>query len=106
MSLEDPHLSTALKVRVQITGAEQVPETISATLHHQFVYRLQDHAINLQTPGISHSDALYIFTDGGPTPTIVQTPKQLPREELEKLIPSAWIANYEKLHQLPQPVQQ
>ncbi|KDP22934.1 hypothetical protein JCGZ_01841 [Jatropha curcas] len=32
--------------------------------------------------------------------------QQLPREELEKLIPSAWITNYEKLHQLPQPVQQ
>ncbi|KDP40405.1 hypothetical protein JCGZ_03884 [Jatropha curcas] len=106
MSLEDPHLSTALKVQVQITSADQVPETISATLHHQIVYRLQDHAINLQTPGISHSDALYIFADGGPTPTIVQTPRQLPREELEKLIPSAWITNYEKLHQLPQPVQQ
>ncbi|KDP20659.1 hypothetical protein JCGZ_03822 [Jatropha curcas] len=104
MSLEDPHLSTALKVQVQITGADRVPETISATLHHQIVYRLQDHAINLQTPGISHSDALYIFADGGPTPTIVQTPRQLPREE--KLIPSAWITNYEKLHQLPQPVQQ
>ncbi|KDP28994.1 hypothetical protein JCGZ_19547 [Jatropha curcas] len=106
MSVEDPHLNTALKVQVQITGADQVPETISATLHHQIVYRLQDHAINLQTPGISHSDALYIFADGGPTPTIVQTPRQLPREELEKLIPSAWITNYEKLHQLPQPVPQ
>ncbi|KDP35796.1 hypothetical protein JCGZ_10432 [Jatropha curcas] len=106
MSLEDPHLGTALKVQVQITGAEQVPEHITATLHHQIVYRLQDHAINLQTPGISHSDALYIFADGGPTPIIVQTPRQLPREELEKLIPSTWIINYEKLHQLPQPIQQ
>ncbi|KDP22907.1 hypothetical protein JCGZ_01845 [Jatropha curcas] len=106
MSLEDPRLSTALKVQVQIIGAEQDAETISATLHHQIVYRLQDHAINLQTPGILHSDALFIFVDGSPTPTIVQTPRQLPHEELEKLIPSAWITNYEKLDQLPQPVQQ
>ncbi|KDP28998.1 hypothetical protein JCGZ_19551 [Jatropha curcas] len=36
MSLEDPHLSTALKVQVQITGADRVPETISAKLSTAF----------------------------------------------------------------------
>eukprot|EP00257_Ricinus_communis_P013432 XP_015570861.1 uncharacterized protein LOC107260792 [Ricinus communis] len=105
MSLEDPHLSQALKVQVQIAGADQVADTISATLHHQLVYRLQDHAINLQTSGLSNGDAVFILADSGLTPTIVQTPRQLPREELEKLIPSVWITNYEKLHQSSQPVQ-
>ncbi|XP_048230557.1 uncharacterized protein LOC125370129 [Ricinus communis] len=104
-SLEDSHFSQALKVQVQITGADQVADTISATLHHQMVYRLQDHAINLQTPGLSSGDAVFIFADSGLTPTIVQTPRQLPREELEKLIPSVWITNYEKLHQSSQLVQ-
>ncbi|KDP34893.1 hypothetical protein JCGZ_09181 [Jatropha curcas] len=103
MSLEDPHLSTALKFQVQITGGEQIAETISATLHHQIIFRLQDHAINLQIPGLSHGDALFIFADGGRTPIIVQTPRQLPREDLEKLIPSVWITNYEQLHQISQP---
>ncbi|KAF1867899.1 hypothetical protein Lal_00012795 [Lupinus albus] len=32
--------STSLKVHVQLTGAEQVLETLSTTLHHQIIYRL------------------------------------------------------------------
>ncbi len=36
---------------------------------------------------------------------IVQIPKQLPRNELEQLIPKVWLTNYEKLHATSQPIQ-
>lgn len=85
MSLMDPNLPTAMKVQVQLIGAEQTINSISATLHHQLVYRLQDHAVNLTLPGVS-SDPLFIYTDTESVPTIVQAPRQLPKEELKKLI--------------------
>ena len=40
VSLRDPTISQRLKVQIQITGAEQVSEAFSATLHHQIIYRL------------------------------------------------------------------
>ncbi|XP_015583303.1 uncharacterized protein LOC107262375 [Ricinus communis] len=82
----------------QITGANQVTDALSATLHHQIIYRLQDHAFNLQIPGFqASSDALFIMVDSGQIPTIVQAPRQLEREDLQKLIPTEWVTNYEKL---------
>ncbi|KAH9780635.1 hypothetical protein KPL71_008147 [Citrus sinensis] len=57
LSLQDTNLSTALKVQVQIQGAEQISSAKMATLHHQLVYRLQNHALDLRTPD-NHSDAL------------------------------------------------
>ncbi|KAH9792629.1 hypothetical protein KPL71_004202 [Citrus sinensis] len=59
LSLQDTNLSTALKVQVQIQGAEQISSTKIATLHHQLVFRLQNHALDLPTPE-HHSDALMI----------------------------------------------
>ena len=50
MSLKDPYLNTALKVQVQITGAPQVSTTYTATLHHQMVYRVQNHAFDIAVP--------------------------------------------------------
>ena len=50
LSLQDTNLSTALKVQVQIQGAEQISSVKMATLHHQLVYRLQNHALDLPTP--------------------------------------------------------
>ena len=44
MSLSDPHLLDALKVQVQIIGANQVTDAIAATLHYQMLYRVQNHA--------------------------------------------------------------
>ncbi|XP_015582789.1 uncharacterized protein LOC107262296 [Ricinus communis] len=68
-------------------------------MHHQIIYRLQDRAFNLQIPGFQATfDALFIMADSGQVPTIVQTPRQLEREDLQKLIPTEWVTNYEKLH--------
>ena len=50
LSLQDPNLPTTLKVQVQIQGAEQISTAKIATLHHQLVYRLQNHALDLPTP--------------------------------------------------------
>ncbi|KAJ9180459.1 hypothetical protein P3X46_008698 [Hevea brasiliensis] len=61
LSLRDPHLSTALKVQIQLTGAAQVTSSMMAT--------------------------------------------QLPRNELEQLIPKDWLTNYERLHSTSQPIQ-
>ncbi|KAJ9189598.1 hypothetical protein P3X46_000872 [Hevea brasiliensis] len=74
-----------------------------ATLHHQIIYRLQDHAVDLSQPSISN-DALLVLADTETTPTIVQIPRQLPRNELEQLIPKDWLTNYERLHSTSQPI--
>ncbi|KAH9649269.1 hypothetical protein KPL70_025920 [Citrus sinensis] len=59
LSLQDPNLPTTLKVQVQIQGAEQISLAKIATLHHQLVYRLQNHALDLPTPE-HHSDTLML----------------------------------------------
>ncbi|KAJ9186656.1 hypothetical protein P3X46_002203 [Hevea brasiliensis] len=104
LSLRDPHLSTALKVQVQLTGAAQVTSSMMATLHHQIIYRLQDHAVDLSQPSVSN-DALLVLADTETTPIIVQIPTQLPRNEHEQLIPKDWLTNYERLHSTSQPIQ-
>ncbi|XP_052291666.1 protein DJ-1 homolog B-like [Citrus sinensis] len=59
LSLQDPNLPTTLKVQVQIQGAEQISSAKIATLHHQLVYRLQNHALDLPAPE-HHSDTLMV----------------------------------------------
>ena len=104
VALKDSNLSTALKVQVQITGAEQVPSSVMGTLHHQMVYRMQNHALDLQNCGTN--DALMVVAESGDkVPTIVQIPRQLKRTDLIKLMPTEWITNYESLHQIHKPVQ-
>ncbi|KAH9698090.1 hypothetical protein KPL71_023877 [Citrus sinensis] len=76
-----------------------------ATLHHQLVYRLQNHALDLPTPQTT-SDALMILADSSESiPSIVQIPRQIQKQELLKLMPFEWLSNYEKFHQNSQPVQ-
>ncbi|KAJ9188069.1 hypothetical protein P3X46_003464 [Hevea brasiliensis] len=75
-----------------------------ATLHHQIIYKLQDHVVDLSQPSVSN-DALLVLADTETTPTIVQIPQQLPRNELEQLIPKDWLTNYERLHSTSQPIQ-
>ncbi|RDX88691.1 hypothetical protein CR513_29685, partial [Mucuna pruriens] len=90
ISLRDPTITHRLKVQVQITGVDQVAEALSATLHHQIIYRLQDHAINL---------ALYVMANNQEeSPSIVQIPRNITREQLQELVPLQWVTNYEKLH--------
>ena len=62
VSLNDSTLSTRLKVQVQITRSDQVPEALSATLHHQIIYRLQNHSIDFPS-----RDALLIHCWLSPT---------------------------------------
>ncbi|KAH9792728.1 hypothetical protein KPL71_004250 [Citrus sinensis] len=104
LSLEDPNLPTTLKVQIQLQGAEQTPTSKIATLHHQIVYRLQNHALDLPTP-YTTSDALMILADTDTIPTIIQIPKQIQKQELLKLMPLEWLTNYEHFHQNSDPVQ-
>ncbi|KAH9780638.1 hypothetical protein KPL71_008150 [Citrus sinensis] len=100
----DTNLSTALKVQVQIQGAEQISSAKIGTLHHQLVYRLQNHALDLPSPK-HHSDALMVLAESYQIPTIIQIPRQIPRHELIKLMPLEWISNYEKFHTNTSPIQ-
>ncbi|KAH9716790.1 hypothetical protein KPL71_021574 [Citrus sinensis] len=104
LSLEDPNLPTTLKVQIQLQGAEQTPTSKIATLHHQIVYRLQNHALDLPTPHTA-SDALMILVDTDTILTIIQIPKQIQKQELFKLMPLEWLTNYEHFHQNSEPVQ-
>ncbi|KAH9734684.1 hypothetical protein KPL71_017452 [Citrus sinensis] len=104
ISLQDPNLPTTLKVQVQIQGAEQISSAKIATLHHQLVYRLQNHALDLPTPE-HHSDTLMVLAESDQIPTIIQIPRQIPRHELIKLMPLEWISNYEQFHNNTAPIQ-
>ncbi|KAH9801898.1 hypothetical protein KPL71_001196 [Citrus sinensis] len=104
LSLQDPNLPTTLKVQVQIQGTEQISSAKIATLHHQLVYRLQNHALDLPTPE-HHSDTLMVLAESDQIPTIIQIPRQIPRHELIKLMPLEWISNYEQFHNNTAPIQ-
>ncbi|KAH9792609.1 hypothetical protein KPL71_004192 [Citrus sinensis] len=104
LSLQDTNLSIALKVQVQIQGAEQISSAKITTLHHQLVYRLQNHALDLPSPE-HHSDALMVLAESDQIPTIIQIPRQIPRHELIQLMPLEWISNYEKFHTNTSPIQ-
>ena len=77
LSLDDPNLSTFLKIQVQIQGAEQVSSAKIATIHHQLVYRLQNHSLILPTPPDLSSDTLMILVESPDIPTIIQIPRQI-----------------------------
>ena len=51
----------SIKVQIQLQGAEQITSAKIATLHHQLVYRLQNHALDLPTPQIANSEAFMIL---------------------------------------------
>ncbi|RDX82732.1 hypothetical protein CR513_36433, partial [Mucuna pruriens] len=99
VSLRDPTISHRLKVQVQITGADQVAEALSAILHHQFIYRLQDYAINLSLPTSSDGALFVMANHQEETPSI---------EHLQRTVigadSSAMVTNYEKLHENKKPI--
>ena len=103
MALDDPQLHHFLKVQLQITGADQVLDTYQATLHYQMAYRVQNHAFDLVLPVTN--DVLLIIVDTNQRATCTHVPCQIPKEDLQKLLPSSWITNYEKLHQSFVPIQ-
>ncbi|KAK2662037.1 hypothetical protein Ddye_000611 [Dipteronia dyeriana] len=81
-----------------------LPNSYMATLHHQIVYRLHDRALDLPIPDHTR-DIIFIMVEREyEIPTIIQIPKQLPKEKLEEVIPLEWITNYEKAFQNTTPV--
>ncbi|KAH9724605.1 hypothetical protein KPL70_007548 [Citrus sinensis] len=98
LSLQDTNMSTALKVQVQIQGAEQISSAKMATLHHQQI------SLDLPTRD-NHSDALMVLAESYKIPTIIQIPRQIPHHELIKLMSLEWISNYEKFHSNTAPIQ-
>lgn len=48
LSLRDASLESTFKVQIQISGADQSSNCFMATLHHQIVYRLQNHSFDLK----------------------------------------------------------
>ncbi|KAI9121239.1 hypothetical protein K1719_008272 [Acacia pycnantha] len=96
VNLFDKTLPGCLKVQIQVKGAEQDSQAIMATLHHQIVYLLQNHALDLSLPN-STSDALVAISDRADDTSIIQIPCQIPKEELAQIMPMEWISNYEKL---------
>ncbi|ESQ56343.1 hypothetical protein EUTSA_v10027218mg, partial [Eutrema salsugineum] len=105
VSLQDPNLLKTLKVQLQLTGAPMQEKSVVATLHHQIVYRIQDHALDLVLP--SSDEALFLeVTSASQAPNSIQIPRQISREELLRRLPESWITSYEKLHQAVQtPIQ-
>ncbi|KAG2312487.1 hypothetical protein Bca52824_024044 [Brassica carinata] len=105
VSLQDPNLLKTLKVQLQLIGAPMQEKSIAATLHHQIVYRIQDHALDLVLP--SSDEALYLeVTSTSQAPNSIQIPRQISREELIRRLPESWVTSYEKHHQATQsPVQ-
>ncbi|CDP21259.1 unnamed protein product [Coffea canephora] len=81
MSLADPHLLEALKVQVQIIGAEQVSDAIAATLHYQMVYRVQNHALDLAIPG--GENALLIRVDEKNGASCTHVPRQISKQDFK-----------------------
>jgi len=99
VQLKDPTLPNRFKVQVQLVGVPQDEAALSATLHHQIIYRIQDHCFDL--PGernFEGNSLMVIAADDQETPTIVQVPRQIHREELRSLIPTKWISNYENFN--------
>ncbi|XP_056854125.1 uncharacterized protein LOC130503525 [Raphanus sativus] len=80
-------------------------KSVTATLHHQIFYRIQDHALDLVLP--SSDEALYLeVTSASQAPNSIQIPRQISREELIRRLPESWVTSYEKLHQATQsPIQ-
>ncbi|MED6219126.1 hypothetical protein PIB30_033060 [Stylosanthes scabra] len=95
MRLTDPTLSQRIKIQVQLIGATQDAAAEQATLHHQVLYRVQDHALDLKLPN-STGDALLMFHDKNHGPAIVNIPRMITTEEFSSIVPLEWITNYEK----------
>ena len=95
MSLSKPHLLDALKVQVQIYGAEQIPDSIAVTLHYQMAYRVQNHALDLTLLGCEV--ALLRRVDEQHSATCTHVPRYISRTDLIQLLLETWITDYEKI---------
>lgn len=105
MPLKDPHLSTCMKVQLQITRAPSVSTTSAATLQHQMIYRIQNHAFDLAIPNPHSDSALLLNVNSTIASSCTYVPRQLSRQELTKLLPDSWVTSYEKHHMDTRPIQ-
>ena len=72
VQLRDPTLPNRFKVQVQLVGAPQDEAALSATLHYQIVYRIQDHCFDLPGEKEFEGNALMVLAaEDQETPTIV-----------------------------------
>lgn len=94
MPLTDPHLASALKVQIHIIVAPQISSSYVTTLHHQMVYRVQNHAFNLAIPISHEEESLLLKVDSNNAPSCTYVPRQIPRSELTKLLPESWVTYY------------
>ncbi|KAK9723857.1 hypothetical protein RND81_05G030500 [Saponaria officinalis] len=62
-------------------------------------YRVQNHAMDLSIPRDTN-DALFIQLESQHSPSCIHIPRQIPKNELIKLLPKSWITNYEKIHEI------
>jgi len=105
VQLKDPTLPNRFKVQVQLVGAPQEETALSATLHHQIIYRIQDHCFDLPGEKEFAGNALMVLAaEDQEIPTIIQVPRQIPREELRQFIPTEWISNYENFKKKEKPL--
>ncbi|XLT00718.1 hypothetical protein HN51_050069 [Arachis hypogaea] len=95
MRLSDPTISQRLKIQIQLVGVIQDSNVEQATLHHQVLYRVQDHALDLNLPNTT-GKVLFMFIDSAGGPAIVNIPRMITTEELSSIIPLEWITDYEK----------
>ncbi|XLU77158.1 hypothetical protein S245_000579, partial [Arachis hypogaea] len=95
MRLPDPTICQRLKIQIQLVGVIQDSNAEQATLHHQVLYRVQDHALDLNLPNTT-GEALFMFTDNARGPAIVNIPRMITTDELSSIIPLEWITDYEK----------
>ncbi|QHN78966.1 polyprotein [Arachis hypogaea] len=86
MRLSDPTICQRLKIQIQLVGVIQDSNAEHATLHHQVLYRVQDHALDLNLPNTT-GEALFMFTDNARGPAIVNIPRMITTDELSSIIP-------------------
>ncbi|KAK9750015.1 hypothetical protein RND81_02G166600 [Saponaria officinalis] len=67
-------------------------------------YRVQNHAMDLSIPRDTN-DALFIQLESQHSPSCIHISRQIPKNELIKLLPESWITNYEKIHEINTPLQ-
>ncbi|QHO27861.1 polyprotein [Arachis hypogaea] len=83
--LSDPNLAQRIKIQVQLIGVTQEASVEPATLQHQVLYKVLDHALDLNLPN-STEDALLMFTDKNHGPSIVNIPIMITTEELSSIV--------------------
>jgi hypothetical protein len=76
-----------------------------ANLHHQIVYRLQNHAFDLPTGQVTGIPIIVASNNQEDVPTLIEAPKSITRDELLLLMLKEWITNYENYHQRHEAVQ-